>query len=378
MATRLLETLPDPAEGLAGPDFYAYFLNQKNLFEYNDQQTLDFFRTWMDFQYGRGVVGGTYASPLLSDGGGLTLNIGAHTSIIQQFITLVGTTVWVFPDDSVMWIWELQTNTDDAPQYLLVPDETDPSTDDLPAILLGKVTTVGGVITEIEELFNIINLGNILGTSSTTVIETFGPDEAGIFIYDWDADPDDRTGGTTPLDITLSQPATTINYVQRGEGEAVNLVKNVAWTAPTTSTIRIADGFKPIIRTDTSPEIHEKIIVSYNILNVPTYTPSILTVEDVFGPDEASVYEKDWDSDPDTRTGGTDALFDLMLSQSPDVIYSVERGYGESINLISGVGYTIPSPGVIRIEDGFRPIIRTDVSPNIKEKIIIKFKPALP
>jgi hypothetical protein len=258
-------------------------------------------------------------------------------------------------------------------------DTTDPSTDDLPAILLGKVTTVAGLITSVTELFNVIDLGNILGTSTTTVIETFGPDEAGIFIYNWDADPDDRTGGTSPLDIALSQPATTINYVLRGEGEAISLIKDVAWTAPTASTIRIADGFKPIIRTDTTPEIHERIIVSYNILSPPVYSPSILTVTDVFGPDEAGVSEKDWDTaDLTTRTGGTDALFDLTLSQPPDVIYSVERGYGEAVTLVKDVSYSVPSPSVIRIEDGFRPIIDTSVSPNIKEKIIIKFKPALP
>jgi hypothetical protein len=81
MATRQLETLTDPAEGLAGPDFYAYYLDQKNLFETNDQYILDLFRTWLDRQYGRGVVAGTYTDPLLVAGTGTDARYrGAHVS----------------------------------------------------------------------------------------------------------------------------------------------------------------------------------------------------------------------------------------------------------------------------------------------------------
>lgn len=268
MATRLLDTLTDPVEGLAGPDFYAYFLDQKNLFEYNDQFILDTFRLFLDGFFGRGVIWGSYTPPLLTAGTGLQVEVAAHTSLIQGLVALTGTTVWVVPDNSTSYLWELQTNTDDTPQYAIVLDTTDPSTDDLPALLLGEITSAGGVITDVVEDFNIIYP---TGSNNPVVTEIFGPtqtDTATTHLAEWDADTMLRTGGTVSASVEVNQDVdeTKPITILRGDGEDVTLAKDRAWTFTAPRTFNLVDGKRPINNTTDTPNIQEDLNISYTPL----------------------------------------------------------------------------------------------------------------
>lgn len=259
----ILEVLVDPASGLAGPDFYAYFLDQKNLFEYNDQLILDALQDFVDTYVGRGVLWGSYTPPLLADGGGLNLTIGSHSSIIRTPITLDEDTTWVMVDNATRYLWELQDNTVDNPSYLLTTTTDDPSTDDLPAHLIGTIVTASGAITTITETFNIIHptLGN-----NPPVTEIFGPDATFDATHEkfWDASTDDRTGGTAGLfDLVVDEEVDEAKgyRLTRGDGANVELTEPLAFTFTAPSTFTIQDGKKPLY--DVGLGIGEYVIVTY-------------------------------------------------------------------------------------------------------------------
>lgn len=260
----ILEILDDPVEGLVGPDFYAYFLNQKNLFEFNDQQVLDAVQDFIEIYIGRGVVYNSWTGDLISDGGGLTVEIAAHTSFIKWPVKLEGITEWVMTDDDTRYLWELQNNTDDAPNYVITDDLTDPSTDDTPAHILASITTAAGAITDITNLYRIIYP---VGYFLPEISEVFGFGYSGLHAKTWDADTDTRTGGTAADDIEVAadvneaQPIT----VKRGAGEDVILAPTKGYTFTPPRTFSIVDGKKPIYdATDTNRQ--EDITINYTPL----------------------------------------------------------------------------------------------------------------
>lgn len=265
MSTALLETLTDPVEGLAGPDFYAYFLDQKNVFEFNDQYNIDTLRILIDTYVGRGVMWQSYTPPLITAGTGLTVNIGLHKSIIQQAVILTGTTVWAIPDNSTWYLWELFTNTDATPQYALTADTTDPSTDDVPAHILATITTLAGAVTNVTEMFNIIYRP---ADTKSPLTETYGPLQSSPYQKVWDADNYLRTGGTVSASVDVQQnvDATKSITIQRGTGEDVTLAPVRAWTFTAPRTFNIVDGMRPVNNTTDTPNIQEDLIISYTPL----------------------------------------------------------------------------------------------------------------
>ncbi len=258
----ILETLTDPIEGLAGPDFYAYWLDQKNLFEFNDQYILDAVQLFFETYIGRGVLFGSWTGDLVTDAGGLVVDIAAHTSIIKWPVVLDDITSWVMTDDDTRYLWELQDNTVDTPSYAITDDLTDPSTNETPAHLLASITTAAGAITDITNLYNVIYAPL---SNNPEVEEIFGPTQSGTHLKDWDASVDDRTGGTVSdslvvdYDVDESKPITIL----RGNREFVHLHigYGVNFTAP--RTFDIDDPIRPI---DNDADIREDVIIKYTPL----------------------------------------------------------------------------------------------------------------
>lgn len=94
---------------------------------------------------------------VVSDGGGLTVDVSAGAAVIGRHIAADAYEGLVVPDDSVRWVWLQQETTytvasgvitDTVPTFQLTAAEAEPIGE---CALLAEVTTAGGVVTEIVD-----------------------------------------------------------------------------------------------------------------------------------------------------------------------------------------------------------------------------------